>query len=331
MLMWIEKIWYTRWWICWLLWPISLIYQGICNARRWYLQRFCQQPLDVPVIVVGNISVGGVGKTPLVIALAEQLCARGLRVGIVSRGYGAKIRQFPHEIKSDDVATNVGDEPLLLAKKTKCPVIIAPNRVKAVQYLLKHYQSQIIISDDGLQHYAMNRAIEIAVIDGVRGFGNGLCLPAGPLRESTKRLQQVDFVVVNGAPIVSLSQVVAIKSYSMNLIPGALTTLINGKTILPEQLNLPIAAVAGIGHPQRFFTTLQGLNISFRAYSFNDHYAFKPQDFCFTEKTIVMTEKDAVKCFSFATENMYFLPVKAVICDTFWSALWSHQQLQGYI
>ena len=251
----LDKLWYTRHPLRWLLFPFSLVYQAITVMRRFYLQRFCQQPCSVPIIVVGNLTVGGVGKTPLVIALAQQLQLRGLRVGIVSRGYGATVADFPHEVSVDETAIHVGDEPLLLARKTACPVVIAPDRVQAVRYLLDKYQSQVIISDDGLQHYKMGRAIDIAVIDGIRGLGNGLSLPAGPLRESSKRLQTVDFVVVNGGSWPG--------GYRMDLQPSELTQLINGKTIRVADLSCPVAAVAAIGHPQRFFATLQALCVTF--------------------------------------------------------------------
>lgn len=194
----LEQLWYGHHHpLQWILRPLSWVYSAIVSARRYFLQRFSQISCPVPVIVVGNITVGGVGKTPLVIELAKRIQQKGLRVGIVSRGYGAAIKQFPYEVQANDSALKVGDEPLLLAQKTKCPVVIAPKRTQAVRYLLEKHQSQIIISDDGLQHYRMGRAIEIAVIDGTRGLGNGFCLPAGPLRESAMRLEQVDFIVVN--------------------------------------------------------------------------------------------------------------------------------------
>lgn len=186
---WIDTLWYGKNPVRYLLWPASLVFQAAAWLRRAWLKGR-QQPLSVPVIVVGNLTVGGVGKTPLVIALAHYLTQKGLRVGIVSRGYGAKIRTFPHCVQQGDTATLVGDEPKLLALKTGCPVVIAPKRLQAVQYLLEHYHSQVIISDDGLQHYAMPRTVEIVVVDGMRGMGSGLCLPAGPLRESERRLQQ---------------------------------------------------------------------------------------------------------------------------------------------
>lgn len=319
----LDKLWYTRHPLRWLLFPFALLYQAIALLRRFYLRRFCQHMFSVPIIVVGNLTVGGVGKTPLVIALAQKLQARGLRVGIVSRGYGATITQFPHEVSVDEKAMLVGDEPLLLARKAGCPVVIAPNRVQAVQYLLDKYQSQVIISDDGLQHYTMGRTIEIVVIDGVRGLGNGMCLPAGPLREGAKRLQNVDFVVVNGGTWPG--------AYRMELQPGEITQLLSGQTIPAAELIRPVAAVAAIGHPQRFYATLQALGVTHTPYSFADHHPFKLDELFLAEKTVVMTEKDAVKCQAFATDDMYFLPVDAVICNEFWNKLWSYEQLQGCV
>jgi len=319
----IDKLWYKQHPMRWLLLPLAWIYQCISGLRRIYLQRFRQRQFPVPIIVVGNLTVGGVGKTPLVIALAQQLREQGLRVGIVSRGYGASVRHFPYEVSADADAVSVGDEPLLLAQKTSCPVVIAPKRVQAVQYLLDKYQSQVIISDDGLQHYAMGRAIEIVVIDGQRGLGNGLCLPAGPLREGVKRLQQADLIVVNGAEWPN--------AYRMDLIPGELKQLTSGKSISAGELHGSVAAIAAIGNPQRFFATLAALGIAFKPYCFPDHHYFQAAELCVEEDIIVMTEKDAVKCQELATETMYFLPVQASLGDDFWQALWAHPKLQGYI
>jgi len=315
----LDKLWYTRHPLRWVLFPLACVYRAMSWLRRHYLQRFCQHSFSVPIIVVGNISVGGVGKTPLVIALVQQLQARGLRVGIVSRGYGATMNDFPHEVSVNESAELVGDEPLLLAKKAGCPVVIAPDRVQAVRCLLDKHSCQVIVSDDGLQHYKMGRAIEIVVIDGVRGLGNRLCLPAGPLRESAKRLQQVDFIVVNGGECP--------RGYRMDLRPGDFTQLLNGKSIPVAELSCPVAAVAAIGHPQRFFSTLRALGVTFEPYPFTDHHSFQPKELDLPEKMVVMTEKDAVKCQAFATEKMYFLPVEAVIERGFWDALWTHVAL----
>ena len=316
----LDKLWYTRHPLRWALLPFACVYQVITWLRRYYLERFCQQRVTVPIIVVGNITVGGVGKTPLVIALVKQLQARGLRVGIVSRGYGAAINDFPHEVVESESAQLVGDEPLLLAKKAGCPVVIAPDRTQAVRFLLNKYHSQVIVSDDGLQHYKMGRSIEIAVIDGLRGVGNGLCLPAGPLRESTKRLQQVDFIVVNGGEWPG--------GYRMDMRPGDFTQLVTGDTIQPAELSSPVAAVAAIGHPQRFFATLSGLGVAFNPYPFSDHHSFQANELDLPEKMVVMTEKDAVKCQEFATKKMYFLPVEVMFEAHFWEQLWTHPSLQ---
>lgn len=318
----INKLWYENHPMRWVLSPISWGYRAVVSARRWYLERFAQIDCSVPVIVVGNVTVGGVGKTPLVIELAKRLQQKGLKVGIVSRGYGATNKEFPYEVQLDDPATKVGDEPLLLAQKTQCPVVIAPKRTDAVRYLLEKHQCQIIISDDGLQHYRMGRAVEIAVIDGTRGLGNGLCLPAGPLRESAARLQEVDFIVVNEGTWE--------QAYSMSLRPGAITQLSTGEEIAPDSLGGRWEAVAAIGNPQRFYSTLSQLGIEFDTCSYPDHYQFKPGDLDYLKSRIIMTEKDAVKCRSFSSDTLYFLPVDAVLDDAFWSALWSHQKLKGY-
>ncbi|MDP1602906.1 MAG: tetraacyldisaccharide 4'-kinase [Legionella sp.] len=318
----LEKLWYNHHPLRWGLWPFSKLYQGIVSLRRRFLIRFCQHQFAVPVIVVGNLTVGGVGKTPLVIGLVKAFQEKGLRVGVVSRGYGAAMKHFPHEITKADNAREVGDEPLLIFQKSGCPVVIAPKRVDAVRYLLEKFQSQIIISDDGLQHYAMGRAIEIVVIDGARGLGNGMCLPAGPLRETAHRLKRADFVVVNGGKWPD--------AFQMTLKPGQLTQVKSGKSMALSQLLMPVAAVAGIGHPERFFTTLATEGVSFNAYPFPDHHLYDAADFKFKEKSVVMTEKDAVKCQAFAADNWYFLPVEAKLDKAFWQVLWSHEQLKGY-
>lgn len=318
-----NKIWYEgRGGLQYLLSPLAFIYQLIVRVRRTYLERFCQINCPVPVIVVGNISVGGVGKTPLVIALAQQFKEKGLRVGVVSRGYGSQVHSFPYEVSITDEALLVGDEPLLIARKTQCPVVIARKRTQAINYLLEKHQSQIILSDDGLQHYRMGRAIEIAVVDGTRGLGNGFCLPAGPLRESAKRLNQVDFIVVNEGKWPN--------AYSMHLKPEPLTQLNTGAVIQADQIQGQIAAVAGIGNPKRFYSTLNNLGIKFDPYSYPDHHQFKLSDIELGADAVIMTEKDAIKCSAFNTDKLYCLPVKAVLDDSFWMALWSHQHLQGY-
>jgi tetraacyldisaccharide 4'-kinase len=315
----LTHFWYQTHPLRWCLYPLTLVYMAVAALRRKLLLAFFQQQTDIPVIVVGNITVGGTGKTPLVIALVQYFQARGLRVGVVTRGYGHGLKQFPHCVTVQDDAACVGDEALLIFKKTQAAVVIAPKRMQAVQYLREQALSDIIISDDGLQHYAMGRAVEIAVIDGVRGLGNQMCLPAGPLRESPRRLQHVDFVVVNTGKWPN--------AYAMELRPGALLSLTQGIAVLPKDLPMPVAAVAGIGHPERFFNTLNTLQVQYAVYRFPDHHPFTREDFDVPEAVVVMTEKDAVKCQQFATDSMYALSVEAVLDETFWRALINHPQL----
>ncbi|MCR9192333.1 MAG: tetraacyldisaccharide 4'-kinase [Gammaproteobacteria bacterium] len=319
---WVNALWYGQSRVRLLLWPLSIVFQGIGMLRRKWLE-WRRKPLNIPVIVVGNLTVGGVGKTPLVIALAQQLSAKGLRVGIVSRGYGANVRHFPHEVSTDDDAKGVGDEPKLIALKTRCPVVIAPKRLQAVHYLLKHHHVQIIISDDGLQHYAMPRAIEIAVVDGMRGFGSGRCLPAGPLRESPRRLEEVDFIVVNGAQRAHTHYPRQVDIHRMDLQPGLPQSLETGASAAWSTLAEPFSAVAGIGHPERFFELLRQLGVAFEPHDFPDHHVFVSKELERLKKPVLMTEKDAVKCRVFATESMYCLPVEAKLSDEFWTELWS--------
>lgn len=320
---WVTALWYGDYPVRYLLWPASVVFQVLSRARRAWLE-WRREPLSVPVIVVGNLTVGGVGKTPLVIALAQYLSAQGLRVGVVSRGYGAHIRQFPHCVRAEDEAWQVGDEPKLLAMRTACPVVIAPQRLQAVNYLLQHHRSQVIISDDGLQHYAMPRTVEIVVVDGMRGMGSGLCLPAGPLREPLQRLQQANFMVVNGEQSVHTLSLKHEHAYQMMLqadLPRSLT----GESVASwEAFPMPCSAVAGIGHPERFFALLNQLGVVFQPHKFADHHEFSQYDLAGLRKPVIMTEKDAVKCRAFATDAMYYLPVEAKLSDEFWTKIWGH-------
>lgn len=324
----IDKLWYDNKLspLRWVLWPLAWLFKLSSQLRRWFLQHFFQIHFPIPIIVVGNITLGGVGKTPLVIALAQAFHSKGLKVGIVSRGYKARCKTFPYQVQKNDSALNVGDEPLLLAQKTGCPVVIDPKRTRAVRYLLDTHQCQIIISDDGLQHYRMGRAIELIVIDGTRGIGNGLCLPAGPLREPAQRLKQVDLVVVNQSNC-SLGQYE--NAYPMILVPQKPVHLATLQAIT-HAFDEEVAAVAGIGNPQRFYFTLSQMGIKYKPYSYPDHYQFKLNDLNYPQSLIIMTEKDAVKCLSFNKDCIYYLPVDAVLTDAFWNALWSHKHLQGY-
>src|SRR5450830_451005 len=317
---WLQKQWltFTLWHI--LLTPLSLVFGVITFTRKSLYKNgwLNSYRLNVPVIVVGNINVGGTGKTPLVIWLAGQLKVAGYTPGIISRGYGGNAKGvqpvFPCSNPQD-----VGDEPILIAKHTLCPVFVSQNRVAAGQALLKaHPECNVVISDDGLQHYRLQRDAEIVVFDGAKGFGNGALLPAGPLRESVARLNEVDAVISNGkvTHTVNALQADGMTPIEMQLESGAFYNLIDNNMQCDAQAfaNQQVLAIAGIGNPERFFQQLQRLGLSFQSQAFPDHHEFQPQDFKQVNADIVvMTEKDAVKCLSFARPNFWVLPVVAVI------------------
>jgi len=306
-----------------ILYPLSLPYR-LAVALRRALYRAGILPtvkLPVPVVIVGNITVGGTGKTPLVLWLANFLRDHGMHPGIVSRGYGGHAT-VPQCVTGTSDPAACGDEPVLLAQRSGVPVWIGADRVAAAQALLRaHPECDVIVSDDGLQHYRLGRSIEIAVVDGARGLGNGLMLPAGPLREPAARLACVDAIIVN----VSQSAGVGIKAgapaaFAMALQSRGFYNLLNpDHKAAPEQfLNRRVHAVAGIGNPQRFFELLQRLGLTFTAHSFPDHHAFSARDLAFADADLaVMTEKDAVKCRSFATEKHWVLRVDAEIDPAF--------------
>ena len=317
----ILKAWHSTRLLTLPLWPLSWIMKILVKLRR---QRFLKNRATLwhsatPIVVVGNVTVGGTGKTPLLITLTKAFEARGLRVGIISRGYGGKAPFYPFSVTSASDPAQAGDEPVLLARSTGCPVVVDPRRVQAAQALVERQVCDVILSDDGLQHYALERDIEIAVIDAQRGLGNGLCLPAGPMREPPERLNEVDFVVINGAenPIESFYKK---RVYPMQILPQS---WVNMETLASVEYKPAekVHAVAGIGNPQRFYDTLQSLGIEVVEHSFPDHHYFSPKDFIFKEDLpVVMTEKDAVKC-QFEVKNAWYLKVAASIDDDFVDAL----------
>ncbi|HZV99715.1 MAG TPA: tetraacyldisaccharide 4'-kinase [Methylophilaceae bacterium] len=294
-----------------LLIPLSWLFWLLSGLRRLFYKAglFKSYQLPVPLIVVGNISVGGTGKTPFVIWLAQKLQQSGYRPGIVTRGYGGSATGgMP--VHDDSDPSLVGDEPVLLARQSKCPVWMGRDRVTAAQGLLKMYpECNVVISDDGLQHYRLKRDIEIAVVDSSRGFGNGWLLPAGPLREKTSRLTKVDAIVCNG-------DTTATKAYPMKLQAVLFNNLLDpDKTAMARDFaGQRLYAVAGIGNPQRFFQQLEGMGLQFERQAFPDHHAFTAADLQIDNAdAILMTEKDAVKCSAFAKPNWWYLPVSAVI------------------
>jgi len=285
-----------------LLTPLSALFRCISATRRFlYKYKILKsQAFPVPIIIVGNISVGGTGKTPLVCWLADYLKEQGYKPGIVSRGYGGDNAK-PQSVHVNSDPKKVGDEALLIVRNTQCPMVVCAKRVAAVDTLLKEHNCDVVISDDGLQHYALQRDVEIVVIDGERRFGNGHCLPAGPLREPLSRLKTVDFIVANG-----LAQE---GEYQMLLKPGALINMKGLDQSLEHRGT--IHAVAGIGNPGRFFNTLREMGFDVIEHSYPDHHKFKVSDIDFGDANVIMTEKDAVKCEQFATEHHWYLPVSA--------------------
>lgn len=308
----IERIWSGRSPLYWLLIPLSLLYGGITflirQSYRWGWRERWRAP--VPVIVVGNLTAGGNGKTPVVIWLVEQLQKKGYRVGVVSRGYGGNADYYP--LLVDDAVTTLqaGDEPVLIYQRTGAPVAVAPKRREAVEALLAHYVLDVVITDDGLQHYALARDIELVVVDGIRRFGNGWWLPAGPMRERERRLSSVDAVIVNGG-------VPHEGEIGMTLASGMAVNLLSGETCEVSCLQ-NVVAMAGIGHPPRFFATLRQSGVSIaREVAFSDHQRYQPEQLKPLtpdgRQPLLMTEKDAVKCRMFACANWWYLPVSAVL------------------
>ncbi|SCB97262.1 tetraacyldisaccharide 4'-kinase [Gilliamella intestini] len=314
----IEKLWYGKNRLFWLFIPFSLLYGLIAIFRRFLYQvgilKSWRSP--VPIIVIGNLSVGGNGKTPLVISLIESLKQKGLQVGVVSRGYGGKADSYPLILDNTTTTEQAGDEPVLIYQRTSVPIAVSPCRSEAVQALLKQYQLDVILTDDGLQHYALVRDIEVVVIDGKRLFGNGWWMPAGPMRERESRLKLVDLIIINGDSVNNLAQKYPNKAYTMQLAPRyAVNLLTQEKKSLSSLQN--ICAIAGISHPNRFFDMLIKMQTNvIKTIPFADHQKFTLSllnNIANCDQILLMTEKDAVKCRQFAQPNWWYLPIDAVI------------------
>jgi len=321
----IQHAWYQGHPALCLLWPLEMLYRAVVQRKRARFLRgdSATYRAPVPVIVVGNITVGGTGKTPLILWLIEQCRAQGVRVGVVSRGYGARPAHFPWTVSATDTAKQAGDEPLLIVQRSGVPLVIAPERAQAVQQLLAEHSLDIILSDDGLQHYGLARDLELVLIDAARGLGNQRCLPAGPLREPAERLQSVDAVLLNGAEQDSHN------GFAMRLQPTEWVHVRSGRreplSYFPAQQKMH--ALAGIGNPQRFFKMLEGLNWQPIAHAFADHAQFTAQDLQFPDDLpVVMTEKDAVKCREFAADHCWYLQVAAQPSPAF--SDWFAEQLK---
>ncbi|HEY4697007.1 MAG TPA: tetraacyldisaccharide 4'-kinase [Gallionella sp.] len=335
----LEHHWYRITPLHLILIPLSLVFRVLVAFRRvLYRDRIlASDQLLIPVIVVGNISVGGTGKTPLTLALAQQLIALGWHPLIVSRGYKSA-SQHPQQVEPGMTAQQAGDEPLLMARRNLCPVWVGKDRAATARAALQaHPQCDVVLCDDGLQHYRLQRDVEIAVIDGARGLGNGWLLPAGPLREPVSRLQTVDAVVVNvqarsplPTPLPQAGEganeslrefqfdggAVAPGQYEMRLDGTVFYNLLDpGLTATATDFHKPgNHAVAGIGHPQRYFQHLETLGISFTPHAFPDHHPYSATDLAFTDcDAVLLTEKDAVKCTAFADARYWVLRVDAQI------------------
>lgn len=313
----LDDIWYGRHPARVLLLPFGWLFLAFARLRRaaYSSGLISAYRAPVPVIVVGNISVGGTGKTPLVIWVAHKLHEYGFRPGIIARGYRGRARRWPQQVRSDADPVTVGDEAIVIARRTGMPIAVGPNRGDDIDALLRHAGVNIIVSDDGLQHYGLARDIEIAVVDGVRRFGNGACVPAGPLREPASRLEQVDLIVTNG--------IAARGEFSMRYVAERLVRVgARGLTAEAELMSTfpdkTVHAVAGIGNPENFFALLRRQGFRVTAHAFPDHHRYVPQDFLFDdEQPIIMTEKDAVKCEHFNDDRLWYVPIEAELPEVF--------------
>lgn len=293
-----------------LLRPLECLYRRVAG-RRWQAFMDGSRPgwrASVPVVVVGNITVGGTGKTPMILWLIEHCRQAGLKVGVISRGYGATPPRFPWQVTAGDTAAVAGDEPLLIVQRSGVPLCIDPDRPEAARALLAEHALDLILCDDGLQHYRLARDLELVLVDAARGLGNRRCLPAGPLREPPERLNDVDAVLCNGQPTDNAL------GYGMLLQPVALVNVASGERVGLDHFpsGQAVHAVAGIGNPQRFFSTLEGLNWRPIEHAFADHATYSAAQLAFEPPLpVLMTEKDAVKCRGFARANWWYLAVDA--------------------
>ena len=328
----ITRSWYqcAKW--LYLLFPLALLYGLITSIRKllYTLHVSKSYRAKVPVIVVGNITVGGTGKSPLVAYLIESLRQQGFNPGVVSRGYGASINQDEvREVLASSAAAEVGDEPLMLKLRVGCPIFVSPSRRLAVQ-AVEAKGCDIVISDYGLQHYGLERDIEICVFDGERKWGNGCLLPVGPLRESLSRVKSIDFIVVNGESWQD--QALFRSAIRMDLQGGELKSLGTGETKTISHFQAQrVNAVAAIGNPERFFQALEAQGLSIQRHGFNDHHAYSESDLDFeNDLPIIMTEKDAVKCRSFKLQNAWYLPVSAKLSNDLASQIISALKHKGF-
>ena len=313
----VQELWYKKSLVAWLLWPLSVLFCLISGVRRSLFRagiKTSSKP-DAFIIVVGNITVGGNGKTPVVLAVVEHFKTQGVLVGVLSRGYGGTMTAHPHLVSPNDDASVVGDEPSLIAR-----------RAGGAAKLADELGCKVIVCDDGLQHYALKRDLELVVMD-KRLLGNGHLLPMGPLREKPNRLASADALILNGdVDLTALNQTVNLpQDFGFTLIGNGFVNVRNHelKRVSTDFTGKRVSALAGIGHPQRFFKQLSDMGVdTARCRAFADHHHFQPEDL--PDGTVLMTEKDAVKVREFAHEDCWYLPVKASFPTTFYAFLHRH-------
>tara|TARA_B100000953_G_scaffold47881_2_gene36498 strand:- start:1598 stop:2602 length:1005 start_codon:yes stop_codon:yes gene_type:complete len=310
----IEKVWYSKNIFSLLLSPLSLIYISIIYLRYtlYQLGLISITKINVPTIVIGNIVAGGTGKTPLVIWLAKHFKDKGFLPGIVSRGYGGTYLSNIELVKPTSNPLLVGDEPVIIARNTNCPVVVAKKRAKGAKELVEKYNCNIILCDDGMQHYSLARDIEIAVIDGQRRFGNNYCFPAGPLREPKSRIFKADLIVskYNARTCEHKMDYTYHQLVSLNEL---------SKTIPISDLHgMTVHAIAGINNPDHFFSYLRSHKLELIIHKFPDHYSYTEDDVKFDDNfPVVMTEKDAVKCLNYSSDKHWYIPISAELSKSF--------------
>lgn len=306
----LDQYWYDRNLIAWLLWPLSLVFCALVFVRRSFYKSgfFKSVGFNIPVVIVGNISVGGTGKTPLITKLVELLESWGYRTGVISRGYGGQ-GPWPYHLSKESQAAESGDEPLQIFKRTGCPIVVGPDRIQDIAVLLQNHELDLVLCDDGLQHYRLQRDLELIVVDAQRQFGNRFCLPAGPLREPVSRARNADWVIQNGGD----------SDYSFSIQSGKVIRLMNRQELnFSDFAATKVHAVAGIGNPQRFFNLLRTAGLDIIEHAFPDHHNFIQQELEFSDEwPVLMTEKDSVKCSHFSLNNLWYVPVDIKLSDTF--------------
>ena len=311
----IVNAWYSGAAWLYLLRPLEALYRASLPLRKIFLRFRSNWSSEVPVIVVGNLTVGGTGKTPFVVSLVKHLKNIGYSPGVISRGYGGNADSYPLDV-SDSISSYMsGDEPYLIRRRTSVPVVVDPDRVQAAKALLANHQVDLIISDDGLQHYRLRRDVEILIVDGERGFGNGFCLPAGPLREPISRLQTIDLVLVNG-PNLNESIPFDKKAFNLDVVPIRLVNLGSGEEREVDALKgVQLTAIAALGNANRFWATLKRLGYNYRSIEYPDHHALNEDDLSVGEGIILLTEKDAVKVkyLNIKKEKIWYLEVEAIV------------------